>query len=111
MRINEWLNEQNEKEKNKDISKFKCNLSGMHDLVHKLKALEPLLADSIDISFIIDCTSSMGKWIEACKNEIISITAFVKEQHRNISVRVAVVGYRDHCDDKKVEIFEFSEDV
>ena len=36
--------------------------------------------NSLDLMFIIDCTGSMASWIQACKNEIKSITQFVITQ-------------------------------
>ena len=62
--------------------------------------------------FIIDCTGSMGSWIEACKTEIRSIIDCVRNQHFNIQIRVSIVAYRDHCDGKLIEeIFPFSTDI
>lgn len=54
-----------------------------------LSRLEPVrkamgAGKSIDIMFIIDCTGSMGSWIEASKREIKSIIDCVKNQHFNI---------------------------
>lgn len=66
----------------------------------------------LDMMFIIDCTGSMGCWIEACKREIKAIIDCVRNQHFNIKIRVSVVAYRDHCDgDKIAEIFKFSDNI
>ena len=62
--------------------------------------------------FIIDCTGSMGSWIEACKKEIKSIIDCVRNQHFNIQIRVSIIAYRDHCDGKLIsEVFPFSQNI
>lgn len=67
---------------------------------------------SLDMMFIIDCTGSMGSWIEACKKEIRSIIDCVRNQHFNIKIRVSIVAYRDHCDGKDIEeICPFTDDI
>ena len=66
----------------------------------------------LDMMFIIDCTASMGSWIEACKEEIIAIIECVKAQQFGIKIRVSIVAYRDHCDGANIaEIFPFSENI
>ena len=56
----------------------------------------------VDLCFIVDCTGSMGSWIKATKDKIVEITQGVlkiptpKPDPPNL--RVAFVGYRDHCD-------------
>ena len=40
------------------------------DIVRKYE----MRKNSLDLMFIIDCTGSMGCWIDACKKEIKSIT-------------------------------------
>jgi hypothetical protein len=68
--------------------------------------------NTLDMMFIIDCTSSMSSWIDACKQEIKSIIDSVRNQHFNMKIRVSIVGYRDHCDGDRIsEIFAFSEDI
>jgi hypothetical protein len=79
--------------------------------------LEPVrramgVGKSIDIMFIIDCTGSMGSWIEASKREIKSIIDCVRNQHFNIQIRVSIIAYRDHCDGANIsEVFPFSSDI
>ena len=64
---------------------------------------------SLDVMFIIDCTGSMGSWIEASKKEIKSIIECIRNQYFGIIIRVSIVAYRDHCDGKDIsEIFPFS---
>jgi hypothetical protein len=79
--------------------------------------LEPLrramgVGKSLDMMFIIDCTGSMSRWIDACKTEIKSIIDFLRNQHLNIKIRVSIVAYRDHCDGDRIsEVFSFSDNI
>lgn len=67
---------------------------------------------TLDMMFIIDCTGSMGSWIEACKREIKSIIDCIRNQFFNIQIRVSIVAYRDHCDGNQIaEIFPFSQNI
>jgi von Willebrand factor type A domain len=61
--------------------------------------------------FIIDCTMSMGDWIDACKKEMKSIINCVRNQNFNIQIRVSVVAYRDLTSEKNAEVFPFSDDI
>jgi hypothetical protein len=66
----------------------------------------------LDMMFIIDCTGSMGSWIEACKKEIKSIIDCVRNQHFNIQIKVSIVAYRDHCDGNLIsEVLPFTNDI
>ncbi|KAM5350272.1 hypothetical protein ACJ41O_006777 [Fusarium nematophilum] len=67
---------------------------------------------STDLLFLIDTTSSMTPYIEAAKNQVISImedinTAFF---HR-AGVRMAVVGYKDHDDYDHIQFLDFTSDA
>jgi hypothetical protein len=79
--------------------------------------LEPLRramgsGKTLDMMFIIDCTGSMGSWINACKQEIRAIIDCVRNQHFNIKIRVSIVAYRDHCDGDMIsEVFGFSDNI
>jgi translation initiation factor 2B subunit (eIF-2B alpha/beta/delta family) len=79
--------------------------------------LEPLrramgAGKSLDMMFIIDCTGSMGSWINTCKQEIKAIIDCVRNQHFNIKIRISIIAYRDHCDGEKIsEVFSFSDDI
>ena len=56
----------------------------------------------VDLCFIVDCTGSMGSWIKATKDKIVEITQGVQQiptlKQDPPNLRVAFVGYRDHCD-------------
>ncbi|KAK4207135.1 alpha kinase vwkA [Rhypophila decipiens] len=67
---------------------------------------------STDLLFLIDTTGSMGSYIEAGKTQVRNImdditAAFFEEA----TVRIAVVGYKDHKDKPNVEFLDFTSDV
>ena len=66
---------------------------------------------NVDVVFLLDCTGSMAGYINEAKNQIKKIAEDISEMYEN-NVRVAFVGYRDHCDGPmRIEIFQFSEDT
>ena len=59
----------------------------------------------------MDCTGSMGSWIERSKNTLKGIIQSVKTDYENLNVKVSFVGYRDVQDKNRFDVFEFSEDL
>jgi hypothetical protein len=55
-------------------------------------------ANSIDIALVMDCTGSMFSWMFAAQRCLIEIVKIIQDSSGGASVRVAFVGYRDHCD-------------
>lgn len=96
-----------------DITDFNSQLQKLYkDLVRLEPVRRAIGGKTLDMMFIIDCTGSMGSWIEACKKEIKSIIDCVRNQHFNIQIRVSIVAYRDHCDGELIkEIFPFSQNI
>uniref|UniRef100_A0A7S0F6H6 Alpha-type protein kinase domain-containing protein n=1 Tax=Craspedostauros australis TaxID=1486917 RepID=A0A7S0F6H6_9STRA len=68
-------------------------------------------AESVDLAFIVDATSSMGPHIEAVKKNIIAIVTQVKGSNRSLSLRLAFVAYRDLCDTNRFEVLDFVKDA
>lgn len=53
--------------------------------------------NTLDLLLIMDCTSSMKKWLEQAKDKILLIIDKIKDRRFNYSFRVGFVGYTDHC--------------
>eukprot|EP00761_Pharyngomonas_kirbyi_P010850 gb/GECH01010873.1/.p1 GENE.gb/GECH01010873.1/~~gb/GECH01010873.1/.p1 ORF type:complete len:759 (+),score=129.85 gb/GECH01010873.1/:1-2277(+) len=72
---------------------------------------------SMDICFAMDCTGSMGLWIEAGKEKITklvqSIESMIKDRFSDYetNIRVSFVGYRDHNDTNRIQKMPFTEDT
>jgi len=65
-------------------------------------------AESVDIAFVIDCTSSMAGFISSVKNSIQNIVDRVLVTNGNMNLRLAIVGYRDIGDgSKRFEVLDF----
>jgi hypothetical protein len=66
------------------------------------------MAESVDLAFVIDCTGSMSSYIDAVKRNVKSIVQRVVSTNGNLSLRLAVVGYRDIGDGaKRFEVLDF----
>ena len=50
---------------------------------------------SLDLAFLMDCTSSMKPQITFCKNKVQDIVNSVRSNFPTAKIRVAFVGYRD----------------
>ena len=67
---------------------------------------------SLDACFVLDCTSSMEKKIQAAKEKIIEIQSRIMNcLGFGGNLRFSVVGYRDHSDSEQFEILPFTGDV
>jgi len=86
------------------------------DCEYRARSLRPLPAKSevvVDLCICMDCTGSMGAWIDAAKTHLVAI---IEELGRDIEVadiRVAFVAYRDFDDQgrKVIEPFASAKDV
>ena len=55
----------------------------------------------LDLGLLLDCTGSMASWIARAKDTLSKIIDNVKASvDDQLIVRVAFIGYRDHCDGK-----------
>ncbi|KAK6536346.1 hypothetical protein TWF281_000585 [Arthrobotrys megalospora] len=64
---------------------------------------------STDLLFLIDTTGSMGSYIGAAKDQVRSIVNDIKAAFLNeADVRMAVVGYKDHCDSPNIQFLDFT---
>ncbi|CAK0909594.1 unnamed protein product [Prorocentrum cordatum] len=64
---------------------------------------------SVDVCFVIDCTSSMKRVIDAVKQKFIEVKRFiVAYMGAGALVRLSVVGYRDHGHKVPLEFCPFT---
>lgn len=68
-------------------------------------------AETVDLAFLLDCTSSMGSHIEAAKASMKDIVRRVKRTNQGLQFRAAVVGYRDIGDSPRFEVLDFTTSV
>lgn len=66
---------------------------------------------TLDLCLILDCTASMGSWIERSKNTLITIVDNVRGSNAGLKVRASFVGYRDIGDYNRFDVMDFSEDL
>jgi len=65
---------------------------------------------SVDVVFMVDCTSSMQPHIWETKNQIRNIVKETVQTFGN-EVKIGFVGYRDHCDAFRIEKLDLNEDI
>jgi vacuole morphology and inheritance protein 14 len=88
----------------------------VRDYTPKIKAMLRQ-ANSIDMALVMDCTGSMASWMSAAQRSLIEIVKIVQDSSGGASVRVAFVGYRDHCDrgnppdSSNLFVHDFTEDA
>lgn len=64
---------------------------------------------SMDIAFVVDCTSSMGIWIKEVLEKIEAVAQFAATDMPLVRHRYAFVGYRDFNDgDERLVIQNFT---
>lgn len=61
-------------------------------------------AESVDLCFLVDCTSSMSSYIKQVKNKINELVSELEKIFKNFSVRLAFVGYRDFTENVNDQI-------
>lgn len=52
----------------------------------------------VDVAFVVDCTSSMGDWIDQVKTKVGEIHDHIANDQPLVRQRFAFVGYRDFND-------------
>jgi hypothetical protein len=73
-----------------------------------LRGPTPPLADCVvDLCIVMDCTGSMGSWMDACKLHLKSILLGLGAETGVREFRVAFVGYRDYGDAGRVVVAPF----
>lgn len=60
------------------------------------------------ICFVMDCTASMGPWMEAAKDHIQELIYNAHEEHPEAAFQVAFVGYRDYGSSQQHIVFDFT---
>jgi hypothetical protein len=63
----------------------------------------------LDLVFCVDLTSSMAPFIQAAREQMTSILDALRASLGD-GLRVAIVGYRDHCDKNTCETYSFVSD-
>src|ERR1044072_7057935 len=63
----------------------------------------------VDLCFVMDCTGSMGSYIEASKDCIKKVADCMATRRPGVTLRVGFCGYREHCDGAdRLQIFDFT---
>ena len=69
-------------------------------------------SQTVDLCFLIDCTGSMDPYIAQVKTKIDNLVEHCKMTFPDLVLKVAFVGYRDHCDrEKRIISLPFTVDI
>lgn len=68
--------------------------------------------ETVDFVYVIDCTGSMGSYIEQSKKDIQQMVNAMNEKFPSFKLRLGCVAYRDWCDGgDRLESQNFTENV
>jgi hypothetical protein len=81
------------------------------DLTIKLPDAKKALPAALDLAFVVDATGSMGDELEYLKDEVEGIADGVKAKFANVSIRYALIVYRDEGDEYVTRDFNFTDDI
>jgi hypothetical protein len=63
---------------------------------------------TVNLAFVVDCTSSMEPWIDEVRTKMGTIVDSTQELHPSATLRVALVAYRDYGDSVEREVWDFT---
>lgn len=99
---------------NQNIIKLNENYDRLSKILKEIIPHQQIIQAKLDLDlmFIVDCTGSMGAWIDAIKKELSTIIAHIQNEFQLSDIRVSFVGYRDFSDEKKqFSIHDFTNDI
>ena len=67
------------------------------------------MAVSVKVCFVMDCTASMGPWIEQAKTKIWDMTRMIRDENPDADILVGFVGYRDYGDTNRMVVIPFQD--
>jgi hypothetical protein len=62
----------------------------------------------VKLAFVLDCTASMGPWIEEAKTKIGNIVQDTLKDHNHATFQVGLVAYRDYDDESPLRVLDFT---
>ena len=68
-------------------------------------------SETTDLCFLIDCTGSMDPYIAQVKMKIDDLVDHCKMTFPDLVLKVAFVGYRDHCDKERIISLPFTGEI
>ena len=69
--------------------------------------LQSEMRTTVKICFVMDCTQSMGPWMQAAKNHIQELIYSARETYSDAAFDVAFVGYRDYGSREQHIVYDF----
>lgn len=63
----------------------------------------------VKLCFVMDCTASMGPWIDQAKAKIGEMTRVIRRENPDAEILVGFVGYRDYGDRDRMIVIPFQD--
>ena len=79
--------------------------------INKLVVSPAVVANTIEIAFVVDATGSMGDELEYLKTELLDVIGRVKTANPNAAISTSSVFYRDEGDDYVTRLSPFTSDI
>ena len=74
-------------------------------------AANEAMAIRMDICIVMDCTGSMGRWIDAARDTVLQAVDDIRRGQQPSRLRLAFVGYRDIGEPARFVIHNFTNDI
>ena len=65
----------------------------------------------LEVCLLLDCTGSMGSWIDRSKDTLAQILTNIKDGYSDLEVRASFVGYRDIGEHNRFSVMAFTDDL
>ena len=65
----------------------------------------------LEVCLLLDCTGSMGSWIDRSKDTLAQILTNIKDGYPDLEVRAGFVGYRDIGESNRFSVMTFTDDL
>lgn len=78
-----------------DASVLGKTVYGGNKFQHSFFCIDPIENNRLDLAFAMDCTGSMGSYIESARENIRSIVEEIVTSEKS-DIQLALVEYRDH---------------
>lgn len=66
---------------------------------------------TLQVCFMLDCTASMQRWIDAAKDKIVDTLDNIYQRYPNYKISAAFIGYRDFHDADQFIKIDFTTDI
>jgi len=82
---------------------------GIFSVVHRTEAAD--LGPKVEVTFVLDTTSSMSQLIEGAKQKIWTIARHMATGRPSPTIKMGLIGYRDRFDEYVTQPYDLTDDI